>query len=189
MVGQVIFFALVALWVAFDTFVLVTRDGRQKLPVAERRSKFVMVGAILLGMFPPILLSPAAQQAWTQPFGALRWTGVVLMALGVLGRVLVVRWFGRSFTVEVRVPQALRTDGPYRYVRHPAYAAELVVLLGTALAFGHLHTAIPAFVVPTAGLFYRIHAEERVLHQRLGAAYGDYARRTKRLIPFLFLTR
>ena len=186
MTGQTIFFVLLGVWISFDTFILITRDGRQRLPVAERVSKFIMVGAIVLGMALPITLSPSAQAAWLAPFNALRWVALFVMFMGILGRITVIRWFGKTFTVEVRTPSQLRTSGPYRFVRHPAYAAELLIVLGVAVAFYHPFTSLAALLLPSAGLLYRIHAEEKVLFRSLGASYHAYAAHTKRLIPYVF---
>ncbi len=186
MSGQIIFFVLVATWVAFDTYILITRDGRQRLPVEERVSKFVMVSCIIVVMALPVMLSESAQAAWQEPFGPLRRFGLLVMLSGILGRVYIIRWFGAGFTVEVRTPSHLHTSGPYRHIRHPAYAAELTIALGVALAFLHPITSLPAIILPTFGLLFRIRAEERVLRKTLGEDYHRYAARTKRLIPFVY---
>jgi protein-S-isoprenylcysteine O-methyltransferase Ste14 len=35
-------------------------------------------------------------------------------------------------------------------------------------------------------LFWRIHDEEALMHQQFGAEWEGYARRSSRLVPFLF---
>jgi protein-S-isoprenylcysteine O-methyltransferase Ste14 len=90
------------------------------------------------------------------------------------------------------------TTGPYRYWRHPIYAAILFFLWAGVIDHvvapsrttpGPLNLSasviIIAAIVATLATAVRIRAEERLLL----ATYPDYAlyaARTKRLIPFVF---
>jgi protein-S-isoprenylcysteine O-methyltransferase Ste14 len=74
--------------------------------------------------------------------------------------------------------------GAYRYIRHPAYASLMflgwgVFFKGTDSASGALALAATAFWIATA------RSEERHNIDRFGAAYSDYMKRTKMLVPFL----
>lgn len=78
----------------------------------------------------------------------------------------------------------LLTIGPYRLVRHPMYTA--VLLTAAGLTLGRLTPArISLLVLLGMDLWLKLSREERFLRQRF-ADYDDYARRTKRLIPFVF---
>lgn len=184
--GQIAFFAVVAAWVAFDSYLFAAADRGRPRKVAERRSKYLMLAGIVAGMVGGVLISPPARQAWLAPFIWSQYLGVGTILLGLLGRIFVIRWYGPGFSVEVHEPEALHTEGPYRWIRHPAYAAELLIFVGVALAYHHPLLSSLAVVLPTAGLLYRIRVEEQLLRSSFGARYGDYVRRTKRLIPFLF---
>ncbi|HEY6190737.1 MAG TPA: methyltransferase [Bacteroidota bacterium] len=76
------------------------------------------------------------------------------------------------------------TRGPYRYLRHPIYAAATYFIL--AGVFSHRSAdAIAVAVLVVLCLVVRILLEE----QFLKAAYPDYVEysgRTKRIIPFVF---
>jgi protein-S-isoprenylcysteine O-methyltransferase Ste14 len=77
----------------------------------------------------------------------------------------------------------LVTTGPYRYVRHPIYAAILLFVWVAVVANWSLTNA--AFgAVATAMLFLRMICEETLVRQRY-PEYDAYARRTKRVIPFV----
>jgi protein-S-isoprenylcysteine O-methyltransferase Ste14 len=77
----------------------------------------------------------------------------------------------------------LVTTGPYRYLRHPIYAAALLfVWTGVAVNASFLSVALG--LVATAMLALRIASEERLVRTRY-PEYEDYARRTKRVIPFI----
>ncbi len=78
----------------------------------------------------------------------------------------------------------LVTTGPYRYVRHPIYAA--VLLITWAGVFGNLSLVHTAFGLLTfAGAIARIHCEEMLVRIRY-PGYDEYAKKTRRLMPFVF---
>lgn len=78
--------------------------------------------------------------------------------------------------------QTVISTGPYRYVRHPLYAASLFLFSGTGLLLGSWYGTL-ATVYFALLLAYRIVGEERVLREGL-AGYQEYASRVRyRLIP------
>jgi protein-S-isoprenylcysteine O-methyltransferase Ste14 len=74
------------------------------------------------------------------------------------------------------------TGGPYRYLRHPMYAANIVAFLGLPLALGSWWALLPAVLL--AALFVaRTALEDRMLQARL-PGYAAYAQHTPyRLVP------
>ncbi|HET6306785.1 MAG TPA: isoprenylcysteine carboxylmethyltransferase family protein [Rhodopila sp.] len=122
------------------------------------------------------------------------WSHVPLWAQG-LGAVLialcmVLVWqvfrFNSFAAPQVRIQadrgQRVVTEGPYRLIRHPMYAAALLYFLGAPLLLGSWWGLLPVpfFMV---GLGARAAGEERMLRQAL-PDYDDYARRVRfRLVP------
>ena len=78
----------------------------------------------------------------------------------------------------------LVTTGPYRYMRHPIYAA-ILLFLWTGIAVSWSLTSAALGLVATAMLFLRMIFEETLVRQTY-PEYDDYARRTKRVVPFVF---
>lgn len=77
-------------------------------------------------------------------------------------------------------------SGPYRLVRHPSYTGALLAFLGFGFSLGNW-LALLVIIVPIFVAFaYRIKVEERALVDALGDRYVSYARRTKRLLPFIY---
>jgi protein-S-isoprenylcysteine O-methyltransferase Ste14 len=96
-------------------------------------------------------------------------------------------YLGRFFSerVKIRPDHRLITEGPYRYIRHPIYLAEMLCFLSIAVIFGSLYgLAIMLVIVPM--LLYRIGYEEKVMSAEFGREYDDYARKTWKLIPMLY---
>ncbi len=106
-----------------------------------------------------------------------------LTLLGTAAAIYVLIWLGRSFSI---LPQAraLVTDGPYRYVRHPLYLAEFIIILGKALEVAQ-PWSLAALAFAALSQIARMHYEEKVLCEAF-PAYRTYARRTARLIPGLY---
>ena len=77
----------------------------------------------------------------------------------------------------------LVTSGPYHFIRHPIYAGVLLALAG-ALVAHHDAPAVAAAVIACAAIGVRIASEERQVAARY-PEYVDYARRTRRVLPWL----
>jgi len=115
------------------------------------------------------------------------WIGLVLLVAGAILRRLCFRALGASFTGEVRVrrDQQVVNAGPYRWVRHPAYTAGILMIAGAATALGNGVGVVIATLLSIVGYAYRVRVEERALTSTLGDDYRVYAASTKRFIPFV----
>jgi protein-S-isoprenylcysteine O-methyltransferase Ste14 len=74
--------------------------------------------------------------------------------------------------------------GPYRFLRHPIYTAACLCVWPPAIANGS-PLALACAALVTAGAIIRMLCEEQLLNQQY-PEYRDYARTTKRMIPYLF---
>jgi protein-S-isoprenylcysteine O-methyltransferase Ste14 len=80
----------------------------------------------------------------------------------------------------------LYTQGLFRYSRHPNYLGDVISFGGLGLLTGRwISFAIPLIVL--AGfIFVNIPMLDSHLHEHYGRAFDDYARKTHKLIPFLY---
>ena len=77
----------------------------------------------------------------------------------------------------------LATSGPYKYVRHPQYVGNILIIAAFVLASGNWWTAPVALAFL---LFYyppAIEYEERKLGNLFGRDWDEYARTTHSLLP------
>ncbi len=90
-----------------------------------------------------------------------------------------------SRTVEVQKNQKVVSSGLYGLVRHPMYAATLLLFTMMPIILGSWVAL--AFMVPLPFILAkRIHNEEKILKARLDG-YGEYMEKVKyRMIPFVW---
>ena len=115
------------------------------------------------------------------------WAGVAVTAGGLAFAVWARRHIGRNWSAIVTLKQGheLVTSGPYALVRHPIYTGLLFGFLGSAIALGQWRGLLAEAILYLA-LLRKYRLEERWMRERFGAAYDDYCRRVKALMPFLF---
>lgn len=76
--------------------------------------------------------------------------------------------------------QTIVQNGPYRWVRHPAYTGSILTLIGFALGLT-LIASLVILVICFVGFLYRIQVEEKALVEVFGKEYQEYMQRTWRL--------
>jgi protein-S-isoprenylcysteine O-methyltransferase Ste14 len=109
-----------------------------------------------------------------------------LQAVAVALMVWARRSFGRrSFHASASPTEGgVITSGPYRWVRHPIYSS--VWLFSWACVVGHPSWfSLSMAGVVTAGCVARMLTEEALLRIRY-PEYTEYARKTKRIVPYVF---
>ena len=117
----------------------------------------------------------------------VRWSGL-LLGLGSIGFFI---WthvvLGRNFSLVLRVREdhELRTDGPYRWVRHPIYTFGLALAVTFFPISSNWVVAAGCIGGTALGLLYRIPREEAGLIERFGDRYRAYKKTTGCLVPRL----
>lgn len=116
---------------------------------------------------------------------------------GMLGVLLVIpsNWLfwrshkdlDRQFSpkLEIKDSHRLITEGVYKNIRHPMYAALFLNSLCQLLLIGNWVVA-PAYLIALTCLYFnRVGNEENLMLKHFGAEYSAYLNRTNRLFPKL----
>ncbi len=124
--------------------------------------------------------------SWSPPLA----TGIHIVALvAVILAQAVFIWAMASnkfFAATVRIQEerghAVASSGPYRFVRHPGYAANIITMFAVSLLLGSLWALIAA-VLNALAFIIRTALEDKTLIAEL-PGYAEYAQRVRyRLIP------
>ena len=87
------------------------------------------------------------------------------------------RFFSSVVRIQTDRGHVVCDSGPYRIVRHPGYAGNMLALLGIVLALSSLWTLIPAAAALVIAVI-RTTLEDRTLQEEL-PGYKEYARRVR----------
>ena len=114
--------------------------------------------------------------------------GFILISLGYAYAVWALaenRFFSSVVRIQTERGHVVCDTGPYRFVRHPGYAGNVLALFGIVLALSSVWTLIPAAVATIISVI-RTALEDRTLQEEL-PGYRDYAQRVRyRLIPGIY---
>jgi protein-S-isoprenylcysteine O-methyltransferase Ste14 len=131
----------------------------------------------------------------------------LVICVGAPLRLIAYRGLGRNFTFQLAAPDRLITNGIYRYMQHPSYTGQAIVLAANLALFIRWDGAVGAWISPgiveslqgwgsmvfialgtlsVLGIVTRVRDEERMLKAKFGKEWEEWHRRTKRFIPGVF---
>ena len=152
----------------------------RRLPRAHDHSLSSSAAVIVSYAYP---YAQVAYLGWTPGDPAWPAGGLVLVTIAAILSLASLLSLGRSFGIRPAW-RRLVTKGPYRLVRHPMYLAYVLGDVGYNLQEWNAGTVLLVLAGWTS-LYFRIHAEERVLSQ--DAAWPAYVASVPyRLLPGLW---
>lgn len=121
------------------------------------------------------------------PLVASGYAGIFIECLGVfLGvyAIFIMRIGNFNISSKPKKSGKLVTSGPYNFIRHPMYIAQLIAVLPLVIDnFTWLRLAV--FLCLLIGLLLKVSYEEQSLRLKF-EQYISYADKTKKLIPFIY---
>jgi protein-S-isoprenylcysteine O-methyltransferase Ste14 len=131
----------------------------------------ILVGYARVGVLPSYVFYP----------------GLVIMIMGFAISYWGVLTLGHFWSGIVRVipDHKVVQEGPYRFVRHPIYASEILSLIGLGLALQSWVALLIILIAEGAWYGNRIRIEEKFLTAELGDEYIQYMKSVKRIIPHI----
>jgi len=169
---------------------LAERQNIEKIQSAKAWDKVLAPLMAVSLSFPLVIVAGLDHRfGWSPVFPTwLNIFGFILIMLGYAfaGWALVEnRFFSSVVRIQTDRGHVVCDSGPYRIVRHPGYAGNILPLAGIVLALGSIWTLIPAMVALIITVL-RTTLEDRTLQDEL-PGYRDYAQRARyRLIPGIF---
>jgi methyltransferase len=155
-------------------------DGATKVKEPQFRWMVFVHTAVLIGAALEVVF-------FRRPFIPILAAVMLLLFLAANGvRLWVVRTMGKHWNVQVMNSMSLGvvTDGPFRFVRHPNYAAVFVEMVSLPLIHTAWITAVLGCVGCLATISQRIALEESVLFAN--PAYRTAMAGKPRFLPGLF---
>lgn len=146
-----------------------------------QHTRRLVLAVLIVVMFAALLFGQSVFPPDTPVHETIEMVGVLLIFLGVVGRLWSTLYIGGRKSSEVV------TGGPYSITRNPLYVFSTLAAAGVGAQIGSI-TATIGFGVLCAGAFYIvILREERYLKEVLGAPYRAYLAKVPRFLPKLSL--
>lgn len=91
-----------------------------------------------------------------------------------------------TFTLGTRQNHELIETGPYKYLIHPSYTAQIMSMFGSLVFLRGNWLAIISLVCAHFTLQKRIAVEEDMLERQFGEKYCEYKKKRSRFIPLIY---
>ncbi len=168
------------LWILLEIRISL-RDAREE----RGSSDFGTRELYALGQALTILSALWFDSVWFKP-RMYHGIGIVVFIAGVVFRLWAIRSLDIYYSHMVRMTDDHRIidTGPYRFIRHPAYAGMLTAHIGIICYFFNYVSLAVFLLLFLPAIILRIHIEERALFKIEG--YDEFAMVRKRLIPLIW---
>ncbi|TPJ82348.1 isoprenylcysteine carboxylmethyltransferase family protein [Mesorhizobium sp. B2-6-2] len=141
----------------------------------------IVLAVLIVVLFCALLFGQSSFPPETLMHESIEMFGVLLILLGIVGRLWSTLYIGGRKSAEVV------TSGPYSITRNPLYLFSTVAAAGVGAQIGSF-SGIILFSLLCAGAFHIvILREERYLKELLGAPYRAYLAKVPRFFPNLAL--
>ena len=170
--------------------ILVERVNMEKAQDSKRWDKYLAPLMAVSLTFPILIVAGLDHRyGWTPLFAG--WVNVLGLGIIAFGYAFATwalvenRFFATTVRIQTERGHSVCDSGPYRFVRHPGYAGNLLAVAGIIMALGSLWTLIPAVLALVIAVI-RTSLEDRTLHEEL-PGYPEYAGRVRyRLFPGIY---
>lgn len=171
---------LYILWILLEIRISM-RDAKEK----KKSSDFGTRELYALGQALTVLSALWYNTIWLKP-GIYHGIGITIFIAGVGLRWWAIRSLDIYYSHMVRMTDdhKIIDTGPYRFIRHPAYAGMLAAHVGIICYFFNYASLAVLLLLFLPAIILRIHIEEKTLFTIEG--YEEFARVRKRLVPLIW---
>jgi protein-S-isoprenylcysteine O-methyltransferase Ste14 len=170
-----------------------TAQVRTLKTVLDRKTlpDMVLLALAAIGMLVPLVYVFSSILDFAN-YGLPNWIGWV--GVGLFGLSICLLWrshakLGRNWTptLGIRDEHSLVTEGVYKYIRHPMYAAHWLWAIAQVLILHNWIAGYSFLIAVVPHYLMRVNNEEQMMLKQFGEEYRTYMKRTGRMIPRLSL--
>ena len=174
---DVVFASVYLAWILIES-----KISKEELNKGKKTSDYGTCELYAIGQAAVFLSALWFTSAWESP-NIFHFIGFTLFLVGITYRLWAIKTLGKYYSHIVREVDAHKIvdSGPYRHIRHPAYAGMILANLGIVIFFFNLITLILCLSILIPAIILRIIIEEKTLFRIDG--YGKFAQKRQRLIP------
>ncbi|TIS60126.1 MAG: isoprenylcysteine carboxylmethyltransferase family protein [Mesorhizobium sp.] len=146
-----------------------------------QHTRRMVLAVLVVVLFAALLFGQSLFPPETLVHETIEMVGVLLIFLGVVGRLWSTLYIGGRKSSEVV------SGGPYSITRNPLYVFSSVAAAGVGAQIGSITATIGFAVLCAAAFYIVILREEKFLKEALGAPFKAYMARVPRFFPRLSL--
>jgi protein-S-isoprenylcysteine O-methyltransferase Ste14 len=167
-------------WIVFESTISIKERDK-----GEKTSDFGTLEFYAISQALTFLSALWFDSIWPSP-SFIHFLGLIIFLFGICFRLWAIITLEHYYSHIVREvdDHKIIDSGPYKYIRHPAYAGMIVAHFGIVLYFFNLVTLLIFFLALIPAIILRIFVEEKTLFRIEG--YLNYAENRKRLIPLIW---
>jgi protein-S-isoprenylcysteine O-methyltransferase Ste14 len=177
---DIIFASVYLAWILIES-----RISKDEMNKGNKTSDYGTCELYAFGQGAVFLSALWFTSAWNSP-NLFHLLGFTLFLAGIAYRLWAIKTLGKYYSHIVREIAGHRIieTGPYRRIRHPAYAGMILANLGIIIFFLNSITLILFCLILIPAIVLRIVIEEKMLLKN--DKYADYAKNRPRLIPAIW---
>jgi protein-S-isoprenylcysteine O-methyltransferase Ste14 len=174
---DIIFASVYLAWILIES-----KISKEEMNKGNKTSDYGTCELYAIGQAAVFLSALWFTSAWHSP-NLFHLLGFILFLAGIAYRLWAIKTLGKYYSHIVReiAGHQIIESGPYRHIRHPAYAGMILANLGIIIFFFNSITLILFSLILIPAIILRIIIEEKTLFKI--DRYGDYAKNRPRLIP------
>jgi protein-S-isoprenylcysteine O-methyltransferase Ste14 len=156
-------------------------DNAAKSLGSYQRLRRLVLAVLVVAMIAALLFGQSLFSPETATHEIIEMVGVLLIFLGIAGRLWSTLYIGGRKSAEVV------TGGPYSITRNPLYVFSSVAAAGVGAQMGSFGAMLGFAALCAIAFHFVILREEKFLTEALGAPYKAYVARVPRFFPKLSL--
>lgn len=185
---RILWLVICLIWIIAEIRLARSKAQSERIQVSERRSQGRLWIGIVTGLGLALLFKNLAWAPIPIDYLPRQFVALLFFLAGLILRYRAVIRLADFFTTHVTIQHQhqLIVDGPYRWLRHPAYSGLLLALFASGLAMGDSIALILLIISTFWALAARIAIEEKMLFDQFGELYADYCQTTWKLLPWVY---